>query len=55
MNIPVGTNALSRGLRVMGSDRFARKSIPAEDVVLYEGRGLDDLFMILTVTLSIII
>ena len=54
MKIPVGINARSNGLRVIGSDRLARKSMPAEDGVLYEGRGFDDLFIILTLTVSIL-
>jgi hypothetical protein len=49
--MPVGTNALSRGLSVMGSARLARRSIPADEGVLYEGSGFDDLFMIFTVIL----
>ena len=55
MYMPVGINALSRGFKVTGSERFARKSIPAEDGVLYEGSGLDDRFIILTFTVSIFV
>ena len=55
MKMPVGTNALSRGLSVIGSARLARRSIPADEGVLYDGSGFDDLFMIFTITLSIII
>lgn len=53
MYTPVGIKARSRGFNVIGSDRFARKSMPADEGVLYEGSGLDDLFMILTFTVSI--
>lgn len=40
---------------MIGSDRLARKSIPADDGVLYDGSGFDERFMILTFTVSILL
>ena len=53
--MPVGISFRSNGLNVTASLRFARKSIPAALGVEYCGKSLLDLFIILTVTLSIII
>ena len=39
MNRPVGTIALSRGPRVIGSVIFALRSIPADFSVAYAGTG----------------
>ncbi len=43
----VGTKVLSNDFKTIGESRFARKSIPADAFVAYDGSGCFDLLIIL--------